>query len=177
MSPAPGRPGPDPSYATRRRASRLAAVQGLYALAVSGGQVERVLFDLCERRLGSDESTAGMAAPDPAFVRTLVEGVLANQPLLDAALDQALAQGWTLARLEILLQAILRAGAYELQSLPDVPTKVAITEYLEITHAFFAGKEPSLVNAVLDRLAARFRGPAGDAADVDAAGEGGADRG
>ena len=85
-------------------------------------------------------------------------GVVANRSEIDVAIDDALTSGWTLSRLEILLQAILRAGAYELCAQPDVPTKVIINEYLEIAHAFFAGKEPSLVNAVLDCLASRFRG-------------------
>ena len=75
-----------------------------------------------------------------------------------AAIEEALTGGWTLPRLEILLRVILRAGAYELCCQPDVPAKVVINEYVEIAHAFFAGKEPGLVNAVLDRLASRLRG-------------------
>ena len=39
----------------------------------------------------------------------------------------------------------------------DVPAPVAISEYLDIAHAFFAGKEPGLVNGVLDRLARTLR--------------------
>jgi hypothetical protein len=30
---------------------------------------------------------------------------------------------------------------------------VSINEYVDIAHAFFAGKEPAFVNGVLDRLA------------------------
>ena len=51
----------------------------------------------------------------------------------------------------------MRAGAYELLARPDVPSRVAISEYLDIAHAFFAGKEPGLVNGVLDRLARTLR--------------------
>ncbi len=40
---------------------------------------------------------------------------------------------------------------------PDVPARVIISEYLDIAHAFFAGKEPGLVNGVLDRLARSIR--------------------
>jgi N utilization substance protein B len=64
-----------------------------------------------------------------------------------------------LSRLEVLLRAILRAGAYELLEMPDVPGRVVISEYLELAHAFYAGKEPPLVNAVLDQLATRLRTP------------------
>jgi transcription antitermination protein NusB len=146
------------SYRQRRSATRLAAIQALYALEVSGGGVDRVIADFVERRWAPPDQAANAARPDEPFLRILVEGVVANRPEIDVAIEGALTGGWTLSRLEILLQAILRAGAYELSSQPDVPLKVVINEYLEIAHAFFAGKEPSLVNAVLDRLASRFRG-------------------
>ena len=64
----------------------------------------------------------------------------------------ALSAEWPLERLEAVLRAILRAGAYELFARADVPLKVVITEYVDIAHAFFEGKEPGLVNAVLDRI-------------------------
>ncbi len=56
-----------------------------------------------------------------------------------------------------MLRAILRAGAYELMARSDVPARVAISEYLDVAHAFFAGKEPGLVNGVIDRLANELR--------------------
>ncbi|HLF59505.1 MAG TPA: transcription antitermination factor NusB, partial [Alphaproteobacteria bacterium] len=59
--------------------------------------------------------------------------------------------------LETLLRAVLWAGAYELANRPDIPIEVVINEYVDIAHAFFAGKEPSFVNGVLDRLAREVR--------------------
>ena len=146
------------SFRQHRSATRLAAIQALYALEVSGGEVDRVLGDFVERRWVASDKLSASATPDEPFLRTLVEGVVASSTQIDAAIEEALTGGWTLPRLEILLRAILRAGAYELSAQPDVPAKVVINEYLEIAHAFFAGKEPGLVNAVLDRLASRFRG-------------------
>jgi N utilization substance protein B len=71
-----------------------------------------------------------------------------------------------LTRLETVLRAILRAGAYELTARPDVPARVAISEYLDVAHAFYAGKEPGLVNGVLDRLAHDLRpGDLGEGGD------------
>jgi N utilization substance protein B len=73
--------------------------------------------------------------------------------------------GEFIERLEIILRSILRAGAYEILARPEVPVRVAISEYLDIAHAFFAGKEPGLINGVLDRLArtARSDGMRGEA--------------
>jgi transcription antitermination protein NusB len=163
-------PAPRSSFRERRTAARLAAVQALYALEVAGGGgTDRLIADLAGRRWSADGETGpdgpGGIAPDEAWLRTLVDGVAAHRPQLDPEIDAALTHGWTLPRLELLLQAILRAGAYELAERLEVPTKVVITEYLEIAHAFYAGKEPSLVNAVLDRLAPRLRTAVVDRAD------------
>ena len=52
---------------------------------------------------------------------------------------------------------MLRAGAYELLARQEIPARVVINEYVDIAHAFFAQKEPKLVNAVLDNVARRLR--------------------
>ena len=64
---------------------------------------------------------------------------------------------WPLARLESVLRAILRAGTYELLARSDVPARVAMNEYVEIAHAFFSGKEPGMVNGVLNGIAKTLR--------------------
>lgn len=163
------------SIRQRRTAARLAAVQALYALEVAGGGgTERLIADLAGKRW----QTHNEAAPDESWLRLLVDGVEAHRSRLDLEIDAALTQGWSVARLELLLRAILRAGAFELAEVREVPTKVVINEYLEIAHAFYAGKEPGLINAVLDRLASRLR-PAGavDVVNIADNGDGGSDDG
>jgi N utilization substance protein B len=39
----------------------------------------------------------------------------------------------------------------------DVPARVVMNEYVEIAHAFFSGKEPGMVNGVLDHVARSLR--------------------
>jgi N utilization substance protein B len=68
-----------------------------------------------------------------------------------------LAPDWSLPRLEVVLRAVMRAGAYELLARLEVPARVVLNEYVDIAHAFFAGKEPKLVNGVLDRIGHRLR--------------------
>lgn len=161
---------PRSSFRERRSAARLAAVQALYAMEVAGaGGSEPIIDDLARRRWSADGDAAAEAGPevlpDEGWLRLVVDGAAQHRTRLDPEIDASLSHGWTLARLELLLQAILRAGAYELAERREVPVKVVITEYLEIAHAFYAGKEPSLVNAVLDRLATRLRPPPGPASD------------
>ena len=42
-----------------------------------------------------------------------------------------------------------------------MPIAVVIDEYVDLTHAFFAGPEPKFVHGVLDRLGKRLRGAPG----------------
>ena len=60
-------------------------------------------------------------------------------------------------RLESILRAVMRAGAYELAHRQDVPPKVVISEYLAVTDAFFGDKETAMTNGVLDKLAHELR--------------------
>jgi N utilization substance protein B len=84
--------------------------------------------------------------------------VVREQRRLDPQIDAALAQGWPLKRIEALLRAVLRAGAYELEHRPDVPARVVITEYADVAGAFVDRDETGMVNAVLDQLARQLRG-------------------
>jgi N utilization substance protein B len=98
-----------------------------------------------------------MTEPDNEFLGDLVHGVSTRRQELDGLIAQALSGERTVDRLETLLRVILRGGAYELSSKPDVPAAVVITEYLDVAHAFFDDKGVGLVNGVLDRLAYNLR--------------------
>lgn len=139
----------------RRRAARLAAVQALYQLELGGGDPRTVAEEFLERAgEGADEDARELEA---AWFRKVLEGAWSDRARLDAELASALAEGWTLARCSAVVRAILRAGAFELAALPEVPVKAAINEYVEIAHLFSSGGEPGFVHAVLDRLAGRLR--------------------
>jgi len=60
-------------------------------------------------------------------------------------------------RIEAVLRASLRAGAYELIHRNDVPARVVVTEYADVAAAFVGRDETGMVNAVLDQLARRLR--------------------
>lgn len=146
----------------RRSVARLVGVQALYEMDVSGAASDPVLQEFMAERWREGGQDATMPNPDPDLLTTLVHGVSARRAELDTAIAAALSPEWPLSRLDIILRAILRAGAYELLACVDVPARVVINEYVEVAHAFFAGKEPALVNAVLDRLARDHR----DASDL-----------
>lgn len=143
----------------RRRAARLAAVQVLYQLDLGGGDPAIVAEEfLSHGPEGEDDRTEAM---DAAWFRKVVVGAWSDRPRLDAEISSALAEGWSLGRCGAVVRAILRAGAFELAALPEVPVRVVISEYVDITHLFSGGGEPGFVHAVLDRLSRRFRADRG----------------
>lgn len=144
----------------RRSAARLAAVQALYEMDMVGAPADAVLAEFMAKRwrtsAGEDRGQA-MAEPDDALLSDLVNGVSSRAAELDGVIAPVLSSGLTLDRLETLLRVVLRAGAYELKTKPEVPAAVVINEYVEVANAFFDGKEAALVNGVLDRLARELR--------------------
>ena len=151
------------SGTSARGAARLLAVQALYQMYIRGGTAEATVLEFIQHRTDppatdDPEEDAGPRDADKALFANLVQGVERDREDLTSALDGCLETGNTMGRLEPLLRAILAAGAYELCSRDDIPTRVVISEYVHLTDAFFEGKEPGLVNAVLDRLARVVRG-------------------
>ena len=137
----------------KRSAARLAALQALYQLEITGISATDVIDEFIAHRFGKDPEEGGASAHDEIFFADVVHGVLKHQVEIDRAIAGALAAGWTLTRIDSILRALLRCGAYELVGREDVPAKVVIDEYVELARDFFDGDEPGFVNAVLDRLA------------------------
>lgn len=140
-----------------RSAARLGAVQALYQMDLAGTDVGEVLAQFSSRAAGDafDDGQCGPA--DFPFLKEVVDGVVREQRTIDPALNKLLDTGWPLARLDATLRAILRAAAYEIMFMENVPSRVAITEYLDVAHAFFDEQEPKLLNGVLNTLARQRR--------------------
>jgi N utilization substance protein B len=151
-----GRPK-DERKANRRGAARLAAVQALYQMEIAGAGLNEILAQFESHWIGREVEGAQYLPAEAAFFRDLVSGVLREQRSLDPMVDQALAQGWPLKRIEAILRAMLRAGAYELRHRTDVPARVVVSEYVDIANAFVDKDETGMVNAVLDQLARQLR--------------------
>ena len=140
-----------------RSVARLAAVQALYQMEVSSIGVEHVIREFTEHRFDRDIDGVVLASADEGFFADLVRGVVAKQAEVDARIVKRLAEGWRLERLDATVRAILRAGAFELIHRLDVPTEVAIDEYVDVAKSFFEGTEPGFVNGALDGVARDVR--------------------
>ena len=142
-----------PARSQSRSAARLAAVQALYQHRMEGTAQAKLLDEFHQHRLGREIEDEQYAEADVDFFDDLVCGVLARSEEIDALLAERLAQGWTLARLDKTMLQILRAGTYELMARPDVPVGTAISEYVDVAHAFFDEREAKFVNGILDAVA------------------------
>ena len=143
--------------ANQRGAARLAAVQALYQMDIAGTGLNEILAEFESHWLGREVEGAQYLPAEAAYFRAIVEGVLREQLKLDPLIDKALSDGWPLKRIETVLRAVLRAGAYELDRRSDVPARIVISEYVDVANAFVDRDETGLVNAVLDQLARQLR--------------------
>ena len=147
-----------PARSQSRSAARLAAVQALYQHRMEGTAQAKLLDEFHQHRLGREIEDEQYAEADVDFFDDVVAGTLARSEEIDALLTARLAQGWTLARLDKTMLQILRAGTYELMARPDVPVGTAISEYVDVAHAFFDEREAKFVNGILDAVGKVVRG-------------------
>jgi len=145
------------SAKARRKAARLAAVQALYQIDQTGTNAESVLGEFIKHRLGHEVDGDTYVAADPQLFSDILRGVSARRAEVDGMLVSCLDATWPLERLELLIRAILRAGAFELLVHVDTHPRIVISEYVDVSHAFYAGREPAMVNGVLDKLARAIR--------------------
>ena len=143
--------------ANRRGAARLAAVQALYHMEIGGAGINDIFAEFESHWLGNEVEGDTYLPAEAAFFKDVVAGVVRDQGKLDPLLDDALSKGWPLKRIDAILRATLRAGAYELEHRRDVPARVVVKEYVDVANAFVDKDETGLVNAVLDQIARQFR--------------------
>jgi len=150
---APEQSGASQSRRAGRSVARLAAVQALYQMELSGADAETVILEFMSDRFGHEIDGEEYLAPDQKLFAELVRGVVARQTEIDPLVARTVSADWSLPRLDATLRALIRTASYELMARTDIPVKVILSEYIDIAHAFFSGEEPGFANGVLDRVA------------------------
>lgn len=143
--------------AIERSAARLAAVQALYQMDVTGKTLPDIFAEFETFWIGMEVEGEQYNPAELAFFRDILSGVLKDQEPLDRTIDATLVAGWPLARVDSVMRATLRGGAYELKKRRDIPARVVIKEYVDVAGAFFGPDESGMINAVLDGMARQFR--------------------
>jgi N utilization substance protein B len=136
---------------TRRTRGREIALQVLYQTEQNPGLTPDDVRRFVERRLRGEKKLV-------EFAEALINGVHAHQPRIDALISEV-AENWRLDRMAAIDRNILRLGAYEMIHCPEVPTKVAINEALELAKRYSTAQSSRFVNGILDRLQAAAKSP------------------
>lgn len=147
------------SRARSRAAARLAAVQALYQRAMEATPLTQLLTEFHHHRLGATIGDDEYNDAEIDFFDDVVAGAVAREAEIDAAIAARLASGWSLARLDKPMHALLRAATYELLARADVPVKTVINEYVDVADAFYDKREKGFVNGLLDAVAKDVRAP------------------
>lgn len=142
----------------RRSGARLAAVQALYQMEVTGQSAKAVIREFMEDRLGIlDDEGHPVEDADPDLFKAIVSGVVEKQALIDEAIKARLAKGWRLERIDSTSRAVLRCATQELATRADLSNAIIIEEYVGIAHAFFDDQQPKFINGLLDKVAKDVR--------------------
>lgn len=87
----------------------------------------------------------------PDFAHELCTAVETHRDELEKDLQSVL-EHWRLERVGRVEHAILLLGAAEIAYFPDIPPRVTINEYLEISKVYCDHNAPAFINGVLDKI-------------------------
>lgn len=141
----------------QKTAARLAAVQVLYQMRLNNQEAQSAVQEYISHRIGFNLDGDVFVPAEENLLRDIISGIQDRWGDVDGIVAAALAEGGK-SEVEPLLDAILRAGAYELLAHGQIDAGIIIHDYLNVTAGFYDGSEPKLVNAVLDRVAKTLRG-------------------
>ncbi len=152
----------------KRRLARIIALQVLYAcemvhIDVKTGCKQYTLFEGTvpaeDLEINEDQRQLLLFVEDNAvpdgFALKLLNTIDNHKDEIDDLLRMVI-ERWQIERLSVIDRNILRLGVAELMNLEDIPPKVSINEYIEISKLFGDRESASFVNGILDRIAREF---------------------
>lgn len=127
----------------KRSWARRCAAQALYQWQMTGQDPAIIASEFL-----ADQD---LLKADPGYFRELVHETPKCMTEIDAALEPFLDR--PLVQVDLVEQAILRIGGYELMQRPDIAYRIIINEAVELAKLFGAEQGHRFVNGVLDKLA------------------------
>ena len=142
---------------TRGNAREL-AVHLIYGRAFTGEEPEQVVSVRLDKEYYeklSGENDVYSDRPSRAqlrYIDSVVSGVANREEELNAQISK-FAIGWDISRISKLTRCILQLAIFEIQSVEDVPTGVAISEAVRIAKKYDGNDAGSFVNGILGSYA------------------------
>ncbi len=93
---------------------------------------------------------------DKDFVKTLFAKTILNNPEYEAAISER-TKNWEVERIALMDILILKMALAELIHFPNIPVKVSINEYIDISKEYSTPKSKQFVNGVIDKLAIDYK--------------------
>ena len=139
-----------------RSSARLSAVQSMYGAKLTGEDITVTVARFIEN--GSVAELGDTTIPaDEALYSRIVHGCLDRNDEIQEIANAALKKR-PIEKQPTVLQFILQAGIFELLDSGETDSKLIISEYVDIGHAFFEPQLAGLVNGVLDNISKVIRG-------------------
>lgn len=137
-----------------RSNAREIAVHFVFELGFSGDTAQELLDRALTREafalLGEEEELYAEFpnAKQYNYIFDLVRGVFDRGVELDRYIEKY-AVGWKFKRIDRVAAAIMRVTMYEILYMPDIPTRVAINEAVEIAKKYGAEETVRFINGIL----------------------------
>lgn len=132
---------------TQRHNARHYALQAMYQWQISQTPISELEADFVVHQIKKKI--------DLDYFKELIHAIPKNFQELDNHMAPFLKR--QIAELDPIELAVLRLGVYELTQRPDVPYRVVINEYLELTKKFGSVEGYKFINGVLDQVARQAR--------------------
>ena len=130
-----------------RSKSRRAAVQALYQWSISAQPASEIVTQFHEEGI--------LEKADDALFEQIVSGLIDEAVAVDQALSPHLTRD--IEQVDPVEKALLRLGGYELLFMPEVPYRVVLNEYINLSKTFGSAKSHQFINAALDKVAREAR--------------------
>ena len=142
----------------RKRASRMAAVQALYAPILGLGEkppkelARMMLAQWRDSKLSQDADWPADITPEPALLERILAHVAADREALDAAIDKLILPGWKKERMSPLMFSIFLAAGAEQREDVKKSRALIIREYTDIAASFLSEEEAGYIHKALNLL-------------------------
>ncbi|MCC7233163.1 MAG: transcription antitermination factor NusB, partial [Bacteroidia bacterium] len=92
---------------------------------------------------------------DRQFLTRLFAGTILHNKEFETAISEK-TKNWDVDRIALMDILILKMALTELVTFPNIPVKVTINEYIDISKEFSTPKSKQFVNGVIDKLASDY---------------------
>ena len=147
----------------RKRASRLAAVQALYARALKGDalapakMVQQISQSWADSKTYEQHDLPYETQPEQALLLALVSAALTHEAAIEATIETVILPQWKKSRMSLPLLSTLRIAAAEALAFPKKSRGLLVEEYTEITAQLVGDEEIAYAhkafNLLLDAVA------------------------